>query len=172
MTVKSETAMSGIAKKIKIIILDVDGVMTDGKIIVNDDGVESKNFHVRDGLAIALAVRNGMLFSIISGRYSKVVERRVIPLGIHDIHQNVSDKLKVFEAVLAKNNLEAEQAAFMGDDINDIDVLQKAGYSAAPSDADETVKKIVSWVSSYPGGGGAVREMIQFIMTKQKNWGL
>ncbi len=167
-----DAQLAGRLKKIKLIALDVDGVMTDGRIILNDDGVESKNFCVRDGLAIALGVKKGMLFSIISGRYSKVTERRATELGIHDIHQKVSNKLKIFEALLDKYGLSANQAAFMGDDINDIDTLRKVGFSAAPSDADETVRKKASWVSSHPGGAGAVREMVELILTAQNMWSL
>ncbi len=158
------------AKKIKIIILDVDGVLTDGGIIVDDNGVESKNFYVRDGLAIAVAVRRDMKFSIISGRYSKVVELRTSELGIRDVHQNAMDKVKVFESILAKQNLTPDDAAFIGDDVNDLGVLELAGLSFAPSDADETVKSKVNWVSSFGGGKGAVREMIELILTAQGKW--
>lgn len=159
------------AKGIKLIVLDVDGVLTDGQIIVNDDGVESKNFFVRDGLAIAYAIKKGMRFSLISGRYSKVVEQRASELGIHDVYQQAKDKLKVFESILAKQNLTAEEAAFMGDDVNDMEVLERAGFSAAPSDADESVKSQVNWVSSYGGGRGAVREMVELILAQQGKWG-
>ncbi|MFQ5432198.1 MAG: KdsC family phosphatase [Nitrospinota bacterium] len=158
------------AKQIKIIILDVDGVLTDGGIIIDDNGVESKTFYVRDGLAIAVAVKRNMKFSIISGRYSKVVELRASELGIRDVHQNVMNKVKVFESILAKQNLTAEEAAFMGDDANDIGVLELAGLSFAPSDADETVKSKVNWVSGFGGGKGAVREMIELILTEQGKW--
>lgn len=159
------------ARKIKLIVLDVDGVMTDGMITVDDNEVESKNFYVRDGLAIALAIKKGLEFSVISGRYSKVVEHRCHELGIHDIHQNIMDKLKVLKSVLKKHNLDASEVAFIGDDINDIPPLAHVGFSAAPSDAVESVRESVSWVSSKPGGGGAVREMIEFIMMEQKIWG-
>lgn len=158
------------AKKIKIIILDVDGVLTDGGIIVNDDGEESKNFYVRDGLAIVVAAKRAMKFAVISGRYSKVVEVRMSELGIHDVHQNAMNKVKVFESILAKQNLTAQEAAFIGDDVNDLDVLELAGLSCAPSDADETVKAKVNWVSSFGGGKGAVREMIELILTEQGKW--
>ncbi len=158
------------AKKIKIIILDVDGVLTDGGIIVDDNGVESKNFHVRDGLAIAVAVKHDMKFSIISGRYSKVVELRTSELGIHDVHQNAMDKVKVFTSILAKHNFTPDDAAFMGDDVNDLGVLELAGLSFAPSNADETVKSKVNWVTGCGGGKGAVREMIELILTEQGKW--
>ena len=158
------------AKKIKIIFLDVDGVMTDGGIIVDDDGVESKNFFVRDGLAIVVAIKKGIKFAVISGRYSKVVELRMSELGIHDVHQNAMNKVKVFESILAKQNLMAGDAAFIGDDVNDLGVLEIVGLSAAPADADETVKSQVNMVCNSGGGKGAVREMIELILTEQGKW--
>lgn len=169
-TGKQDAALLKKLRQIKLIVLDVDGVLTDGMIIVNDDGVESKNFYVRDGLAIAVAVQKGMKFAIISGRYSKVVELRANELGIHDVHQNAMHKLKVFESILVKQNLTAQEAAFMGDDVNDMEVLEQAGFSAAPADADEPVKSSVNWISNYGGGKGAVREMIEMILKEQGKW--
>ena len=167
---KQDAALLKKIRQIKLIVLDVDGVLTDGMIIVNDEGVESKNFYVRDGLAIAVAVRKEMKFAIISGRYSKVVELRANELGIHDVHQNVRNKLKVFESILVKQNLTAQEAVFIGDDVNDIEVLEQAGFSAAPADADDSVKSCVNWVSKYGGGKGAVREMIEMILKEQDKW--
>jgi 3-deoxy-D-manno-octulosonate 8-phosphate phosphatase (KDO 8-P phosphatase) len=159
------------AKAVKLFVLDVDGVLTDGKIILNDDGVESKNFNVRDGMAIAIAIRKGYEFAIISGRYSKVVERRAAELGIREVFQNAGDKLKVFHTVLAKFELHAEEAAFMGDDINDLPILRECGFSSSPSDADEHVVEEVRFVSSKAGGEGAVRELVELVLEAQKNWG-
>lgn len=167
---KQDAALLKKIRQIKIIILDVDGVLTDGRIIVNDEGVESKNFYVRDGLAIAVAVQKKMKFAIISGRYSKVVELRANELGIHDVHQNAMNKLKVFESILVKQNLTAREAAFIGDDVNDMEVLEAVGFSAAPADADEPVKSCVNWVSKCGGGKGAVREMIEMILKEQEKW--
>jgi 3-deoxy-D-manno-octulosonate 8-phosphate phosphatase (KDO 8-P phosphatase) len=159
-----------LAGKISLFALDVDGVMTEGSITINDDGVETKSFNVRDGMAIAIALRNGFQVAIISGRYSKVVERRAAELKIQHVYQGVGEKTKVFEQLLAKLDLKPSQAAFMGDDINDVDTLRRAGFSAAPSDADPEAKKAARWVSSFAGGRGAVRELIQLVMTRQKKW--
>lgn len=167
---KPDAEISKKAKNIKIIILDVDGVLTDGGIIVNDDGVESKNFYVRDGLAIVVAIKKGIKFAVISGRYSKVTELRMSELGIHDVHQNAMNKVKVFESILAKLNLTAADAAFIGDDVNDLSVLELASLSFAPSDADEAVRAQVNMVCKYGGGKGAVREMIELILTEQGKW--
>lgn len=157
-------------RNISLIVLDVDGVLTDGRIIINSDGTESKNFHVRDGMGIALAVKAGYRIAIISGRYSKVIELRARELKIHDVYQDAGDKLAAFRHLLKERNLSAAQAAFMGDDINDIEVLKAAGFSAAPCDADAKVKKAARWVSQYAGGKGAVREIIEMIMTAQGKW--
>lgn len=159
------------AKGIKLFVLDVDGVLTDGNIILNDDGVESKNFNVRDGMGISIAIRKGYEFAIISGRYSKVTERRAAELGIREVFQNAGDKLKVFHSVLAKFGLKPEESAFMGDDINDLPILRVCGFSSSPSDADEHVVEEAKFVSSKAGGDGAVREMVELVLEAQKNWG-
>lgn len=158
------------AKGIKLIVLDVDGVLTDGKIIINSEGVESKNFYVRDGMALCIAREKGYLLAIISARYSRVVEHRASELGIHEIHQNVTDKLKIFHSVLDKFKIEADQAAFIGDDVNDISVMKAVGFSAAPRDADENAKLKADFISRHAGGEGAVREFIELILTQQNNW--
>ncbi|MDH5543562.1 MAG: HAD family hydrolase [Nitrospinota bacterium] len=160
------------AKGIKLFVLDVDGVLTDGRIIVNDEGVESKNFNVRDGMALAIARRKGFHLAIISGRFSRVVEHRANELGIKDVHQGVSDKLAVFNEVLKKLGIPAEEASFIGDDINDLPPMEACGFSAAPSDADEKVKATAGYVCSKPGGNGAVRELIEVVLSAQHKWGL
>jgi 3-deoxy-D-manno-octulosonate 8-phosphate phosphatase (KDO 8-P phosphatase) len=170
MTRKISQAHARLAGKISLFALDVDGVMTDGNITIHDDGTETKNFNVRDGMAIALAIKNGFQVAIISGRYSKVVDRRATELKIPHVYQDVGDKTKVFEQLLSKLDLKPSQAAFMGDDINDVETLKLAGFSGAPSDADPAAKKAALWVSSFAGGQGAVRELIQFVMTAQKKW--
>ncbi|MBI3793195.1 MAG: HAD hydrolase family protein [Nitrospinae bacterium] len=158
------------AKKIELIALDVDGVLTDGKIIIDDKGAESKHFNVRDGMGIAVALKQGLQVAVISGRYSKVVEHRAKELKIPHVYQDVADKKLVFVKLLAKLKLAPVQAAFMGDDVNDAEVLSLAGFSCAPSDADDAAKASALWVSSRRGGDGAVREMCQLIMTAQGKW--
>jgi 3-deoxy-D-manno-octulosonate 8-phosphate phosphatase (KDO 8-P phosphatase) len=158
------------AEKIKLFVLDVDGVLTDGKIIIDDDGRESKHFHVRDGMGIAVARDIGYLFAIISGRRSKVVEHRATELKMNEIILDAGDKLEVFNRLLEKLGLTAEEAVFVGDDINDIPVLKAAGFSAAPADADESVKPVVDFVCNNPGGRGAVREVIELVLTVQDKW--
>ena len=161
---------AALARDVTMIVLDVDGVMTDGKIIIDGGGQESKNFYVRDGLAIAEAVKAGYKVVIISGRKSPVVEHRARELKIHEVFQGAGDKLSIFEQVLKKHGLTPAQAAYMGDDVNDLAVLKAAGFSAAPADADEAARAAARWVSRHNGGAGAVREMIEFIMNTQHKW--
>ena len=117
--------------KIKILILDVDGVMTDGRIIMDDAGRELKNFDVRDGHGLKLLQRYGVRVAIITGRQSKVVEYRAKDLDIKDVYQMVFNKKEVFEKILKKHKLSADEAAYLGDDIVDIPVLIRVGFSAA-----------------------------------------
>lgn len=170
MPAKKRPFPAKIAAGIKLIVLDVDGVLTEGKITIDSGGVESKNFHVRDGLAIVHAAKAGLLTAIISGRYSKVIELRSRELNIAHVYQGIDNKKKVFAELLATLKLNPKQAAFMGDDVNDLEALADAGFSAAPADADPLVKKSVLWISSFPGGNGAVREMVQGILSKQGKW--
>lgn len=166
----TSAAAARAAAKISLVALDVDGVMTDGKITVSDDGVESKNFYVRDGMAMVLALKHGLQIAVISGRRSKVVEHRARELKIMHVYQGAGDKLSVLKRLLVKLKLKPSRAAFMGDDINDLEAMEFAGFSAAPADADSSVLMAAGWISSFPGGGGAVRELIRLIMTSQGKW--
>lgn len=157
-------------KKIKMLILDVDGIMTDGRIIMDDEGRETKNFHVRDGHGLKLLQRYGIKVALLTGRRSKVVEHRAKDLGIKDVYQKVFNKKEVFEKILKKHKLKTEETAFMGDDIIDIPVLKSVGFSATVADAVDVAKKSVDYVSPYKGGQGAVREVCEMILTAQGKW--
>ncbi len=159
-----------IARKIRMIALDVDGVMTDGIITMNPDGTEAKGFHVRDGFGIILAKRAGLEFSLITGRLSSTVEHRARQLEIEELHGGFVDKRDILTDILKRHNLKWDQAAYMGDDLFDLPVLRKVGLSAAPADACEEVLAEVKWVSGKPGGYGAVRELIELIMKSQDLW--
>ncbi len=158
------------AKNIKLIILDVDGVMTDGRIILDNEGNEFKAFHVRDGHGIKMAVRAGLHIAIITGRTSKVVERRAKELGITEVYQGTFKKTSIYESLLQKYKCSDEETAFMGDDIVDTGLLSRAGLSAVPADADEEAKKRAAFVSLKEGGRGAVREFIDFILKSSGLW--
>jgi len=155
---------------IKILIMDVDGVMTDGRIIINDDGRETKNFDVRDGHGIKLVQRYGIEVALLTGRQSEVVKHRANELGIKEVHQKIFNKKEVFVEILQKNNLNVDQAAFIGDDIIDIPVLKEAGFSATVADAIDIVKKTVDYVTKNKGGRGAVREVCEMLLQAQGRW--
>jgi 3-deoxy-D-manno-octulosonate 8-phosphate phosphatase (KDO 8-P phosphatase) len=158
-------------KKIRLLILDVDGVMTDGKIIIDDSGNEVKHFNVRDGHGIKMIMRHGIDVVLLTGRRSKVVEHRAKDLGITEVHQGVHDKLSIFEAILRSRSLRYENIAFVGDDIVDVPVLKRAGFSVAVADAAEHVKKCVDYITHNSGGAGAVREVCEMILEAQDKWG-
>lgn len=158
------------AKKIKLLILDVDGVMTDGGIILDNKGNELKRFHVRDGHGIKMLERAGIITAIISGRESRVVEIRAKELGIKEVFQKSLKKSEVYEKLLAKYNFKDENVAFMGDDVVDRELLKKAGLSATPSDAEEDARAHADLVMSRKGGRGAVREFIDLILKQAGLW--
>jgi 3-deoxy-D-manno-octulosonate 8-phosphate phosphatase (KDO 8-P phosphatase) len=157
-------------KKIKMIILDVDGVMTDGYVIIDDNGHETKNFNVRDGHGLKMIQRYGIKVVLLTGRQSEVVKHRARDLGIKEIHQKVFNKKEVFAKILKKNKLKADQIAFIGDDIVDIPVLKAAGFSAAVADAVDVVKKSVDYITKNNGGHGAVREICDMLLQAQGKW--
>jgi 3-deoxy-D-manno-octulosonate 8-phosphate phosphatase (KDO 8-P phosphatase) len=157
-------------KKIKMLILDVDGVMTDGKIIMDSEGREMKNFHVRDGHGLVMIQRHGIRVAILTGRTSLVVEHRARDLKIQEVYQGALNKKEVFAQILEKNDLTSEEIAYMGDDIVDIPVLKNVGFSVAVADALDLVKKCVDYVTVNRGGQGAVREICEMLLTAQNNW--
>lgn len=158
------------AKYIKLLILDVDGVLTDGSIILDNAGNELKMFHVRDGHGIKMLMKVGIKVAIISGRKSRVLERRAEELGIMEVHQGILKKSAVYESLLRKYKCKDEETAFMGDDIVDIELLKRAGLSAVPADADEGVKKWAAFISTKKGGRGAVREFVELILKSSGLW--
>jgi 3-deoxy-D-manno-octulosonate 8-phosphate phosphatase (KDO 8-P phosphatase) len=157
-------------KKVKMLILDVDGVMTDGRIIMDDDGREIKNFDVRDGHGLKIIQRYGITVVLLTGRKSAVVGHRACDLGIKDVYQGSLNKKEVLEKILKKHRLPVDAVAFLGDDIVDIPVLKRVGFSAAVADALDVVKKSVDYVTKSAGGRGAVRELCELILQAQGKW--
>jgi 3-deoxy-D-manno-octulosonate 8-phosphate phosphatase (KDO 8-P phosphatase) len=157
-------------KKIKMLILDVDGVLTDGYVIIDDNGHESKHFNVRDGHGLKMIQRCGIKVALLTGRQSEVVKHRARDLGIKEIHQKVFNKKELFAKILQKNKLTADQVAFVGDDIVDVPVLKAVGFSAAVADAVDVVKKSVDYITKNKGGHGAVRELCDLILQAQGKW--
>ena len=155
---------------IKLIVLDVDGTMTDGKLYIDNMGNEMKAFDVKDGLAISQAVKQGIKFAIITGKTSKIVERRGKELGIQEIIQGSWDKVGDLEKILEKYGFTFDETAYMGDDLIDLKPMKLGGISACPNDAVDEIKEISDYVASKNGGCGAVREFVELILKEQNLW--
>jgi 3-deoxy-D-manno-octulosonate 8-phosphate phosphatase (KDO 8-P phosphatase) len=158
------------AAKIKLVLFDVDGVLTDGKIVLHADGTESKVFDIKDGTAIVWAQRLGLQVGILSARTSAATGQRAAQLGVTLVHQGVASKLEAYDQIADSLMLDDEQVAYMGDDILDLPVLSRAGLAAAPADAAEDVRARVHWVSAARGGAGAARDLIELILRAQDKW--
>jgi 3-deoxy-D-manno-octulosonate 8-phosphate phosphatase (KDO 8-P phosphatase) len=157
-------------KKIKMLILDVDGVMTDGRIIMDDSGREIKNFNVRDGHGLKILQRYGITVVLLTGRKSDVVKHRAHDLGIREVYQGSLNKKELLGKILKKHGLPFDAAAYLGDDIVDIPVLKRVGFSAAVADAQDIVKKTVDYITKSGGGRGAVREICELILHAHGKW--
>ena len=157
-------------EKIRLLLLDVDGVMTDGRIIYDDHGNELKAFDVKDGHGLKLLQRSGIRVGIITGRQSPVVDRRALELGIDLVYQGAKDKLVPFREVLHKTGLSAEQIAYVGDDLPDLPVLRRVGFAATVADAVDEIKPHVHYVTAHPGGRGAVREICDLLLRSTGRW--
>jgi 3-deoxy-D-manno-octulosonate 8-phosphate phosphatase (KDO 8-P phosphatase) len=158
------------AAKIELLLLDVDGVLTDGGIVYADDGRELKRFHVRDGSGLKLWQSAGKRVAIVSGRNSPAVDRRAAELGIAPVLQGRAEKLPAFEAVLAATGLRPEQVCAVGDDIPDLPVLRMAGLAVAVADACPEARDIAEYVTALPGGYGAVRDTVEWLCKLQGTW--
>jgi 3-deoxy-D-manno-octulosonate 8-phosphate phosphatase (KDO 8-P phosphatase) len=158
------------AAGIKLILFDVDGVLTDGRVLVHSDGTESKAFGIRDGIAIVWAQRAGIKVGLLSARTSPTTPHRAAQLGVALIHQGVTSKAEAYERILADERVTDADVAYMGDDVVDLAVLGRVGLSAAPADAVGDVRKRVDWVSGSAGGSGAARELIELILRSQSKW--
>ena len=158
------------AKKIQLLILDVDGVMTDGRIVMNDLGQEIKFFNVKDGHGIRLLLTAGIDVAIITGRESETVRRRALDLGITTVYQGIKDKESVCKKIMEEKGLEKEQVCCMGDDLPDIPMLRCAGLPVAVADATYETRESALFVTRAQGGYGAVREMCEIILKAKGAW--
>ena len=152
------------AAKIKLLLLDVDGVLTDGKIYLGDRGEELKSFNIRDGSALVRGQREGLKVALISGRYSSAVERRARELGISEVYQGVSNKIPIVEELMARYSCGKEETAYIGDDRTDLPVFQRVGLAIAVADAHPAAVKAADYQTARPGGEGAVMEVIELII--------
>jgi 3-deoxy-D-manno-octulosonate 8-phosphate phosphatase (KDO 8-P phosphatase) len=157
-------------RAVKALILDVDGVLTDGRIIFDDDGRELKFFHVRDGHGIKMLMRAGVEVIVLTGRTSRVVEHRAKDLGIESVYQGAKNKIAVLREILEQKGLKPEQTACMGDDITDVPLLKLAGFSVAVADACEEARNAADFVTCAGGGRGAVREVCELVLKAQGKW--
>ena len=156
------------ARRIKMVLSDVDGTLTDGKLTVLPDGEELKSYHVRDGMGVLLAQLADLELGIITGKTSKGLEKRAERLKISELHQGAIDKMPVFMEILKKYALRPEEVAYIGDDLGDLEVIKSVGLAAAVGDAHPLIKKHAHYVCRKNGGQGAFRELIEFIIAAQK----
>lgn len=163
-----DAALRERASKIRMLILDVDGVLTDGKLYFDHAGNELKAFHTRDGMGIKSLQRAGIDVAVITGRQSGAVTHRMAQLGIRHVYQGREDKLDVFLELLRISGLDAAQVCYAGDDWIDLPVLMRAGLSVSVADAEEYVKRQVHWITRRDGGSGAVREICNLILAAQQ----
>ncbi|MDL2285117.1 HAD-IIIA family hydrolase [Desulfovibrio sp. OttesenSCG-928-F07] len=158
---------TAIAKNIKMVVLDIDGVLTDGGLYYNDNGLAFKRFEVQDGMGIKMAQRSGIEIVIISGMKSAAVEARATDLGINECHTGCVFKLPKLEEIMQKNALEWKNVAYVGDDVIDLPIMCKAGLPLAVANAQPEVKAIAAYVTPINGGNGAVRQLLRHIMAAQ-----
>ena len=154
--------------EIKAIALDVDGVLTDGTFWWGPDGQEWKRFSYRDVMGIARARRAGLIVALVSGEDSPLIGRYAEKLGIKDIFKGRKDKAAALREFAYRNEIPLSAIAFMGDDVNDLEAIQLAGFSAVPADAEDAVKDAATFVSRFPGGGGAVRDLVEYLLIAAK----
>ena len=158
------------AARIKLLLMDCDGVLTDGRIWLFDNGEEQKGFHTRDGLGIELWHRAGLRSGIISGRNSTAVARRAQGLGMSFLVQGVSDKVQAFTETVTQGGVSNDEVAFIGDDLNDIPLMLRSGFAVAVADAAPEARERAHYVTKLNGGQGAVREVIELILKAQGRW--
>ena len=165
-----DEALAARCRGLALLLADVDGVMTDGTLLLLPDGSEAKSFHVRDGLAVVLAHRCGLRTGVLSGRSSPLVARRAAELGMAVVRQGASDKAQALRELLRQEQLRPEQVAYIGDDVNDLPVFAEVGLSAAPADAPLEVRLAALMVTEARGGRGCLREFVEAILRARGQW--
>jgi 3-deoxy-D-manno-octulosonate 8-phosphate phosphatase (KDO 8-P phosphatase) len=158
------------ASRVRLLLFDVDGVLTTGEVIMHADGSESKGFHIRDGAAIVWAQRAGLTVGLLSARSSGTTEHRAAQLAVRIVEQGVKSKIAAYEQIIRDAKVDDRDVAYMGDDLLDLQVLARVGLSAAPADAAPEVRERVDWVSTVAGGRGAVRELVELVLRAQQRW--
>lgn len=166
----SATDIQQKASKIKLIVLDNDGVFTDGRLYVSNTGFESKAYDIRDGFGVVMARKLGIQFAIITGLLTPIVEYRARQLGIEELRHGFTNKLEQMKELIARFEVDPEEVAYMGDDIFDLPVMRYVGLGAAPADAYSMVLEQADWIADSPGGRGAVRDLIDLIVKARGEW--
>ena len=156
--------------KINTFIFDVDGVLTDGKILITTEGEMYRSVNTKDGYAIKLAIKKGFKIIIISGGFNQGVKKRFKKLGVIDIYLGTENKIKIFKEIINNNKIDVNKIAYMGDDIPDIKVMKEVGLSCCPSDAVPEIKTMSNYISSKKGGKGCVRDIIEQTLKVQNKW--
>lgn len=156
-----------VARDLRLLVLDVDGVLTDGRLYYSESGHEAKAFHIHDGLGIKLLQRSGVEVAIITGRSSRLLERRARELGIERVIQGREDKLAALEELLAPLQIDWQHIAYMGDDLPDLAAIRRVGLGMTVANANPWVRQHARWISQLPGGAGAVRDAAEFILDAQ-----
>ena len=151
-------------------LLDVDGVLTDGTVLMHGDGTESKSFHIRDGAAIVWAMKAGLAVGLLSARESTATLQRATQLGIRIVSQGGASKISEYERIVSEAHLADDAVAYMGDDLLDLPVLSRVGLAGVPRDGTEEARAVAHWVSTAAGGRGAVREFFEVILKAQGRW--
>jgi 3-deoxy-D-manno-octulosonate 8-phosphate phosphatase (KDO 8-P phosphatase) len=165
-----DAALAARCRRLRLVLCDVDGVLTDGTVVLLPGGGEAKGFHVRDGMAIVLAHRAGLRIGLLSARSSEVVARRAAELGITLVRQGAADKVVALREIRAELGLEPHEVAYIGDDVNDLPLIAEAGLSAAPADAPLEVRAQAFMVTDAGGGRGCVREFLEAILRARGEW--
>ena len=152
------------------IILDVDGVLTDGRTYINQDGIEAKKFDLKDGFGLVMAKKAGLSLAFITGSVSTIIDHRARQLGIQEVYHSFTEKDVVLRSIMEQQGLDRDVIAYMGDDLYDLPVMRMVGLSGAPADAVDEVKSEVDWISTRKGGEGAVREFVEMILKAKGSW--
>lgn len=158
------------ASKIRLILFDVDGVLTDGRVQIHADGTESKSFFIRDGIAMVWAQRMGIRVGFLSARLAPTTPHRAAQLGVTLVYHGVSSKLATYETILREQGFTDDQVAYMGDDVVDLAVLERVGLATCPADSVAEVLERAHWISRHGAGAGAGRELIETILRAQHRW--
>lgn len=158
------------AKKVKLILMDVDGVLTDNGILMMSDGSEGRWFSARDGHGIRLGQRGGLMFGIVSGRESRVVTDRAEELYITEVHQGILNKMERYSEIVERFGLPHDEVCYVGDDLVDVPLLRRVGLAVAPADAEDEAREAAHWVTTRRGGEGVIREVVDGILRAKQKW--